>query len=75
MHDGQLTEQFIVLQGVRQGSVLSPMLFLIVFTWQMPPAACGIFVYTTYTLALSDNLMSVEQQAFIVNPRDFLNGQ
>jgi hypothetical protein len=30
MHDGQLTEPFITVSGVRQGCILSPLLFLVV---------------------------------------------
>ena len=74
--NGQLTEQFTVQRGVRQGS---PMLFLIVMDSllvELANANCGVSVQQIYTgsfgqaddlRCVAPNLLSVEQQAFIVN--------
>ena len=82
--NGQLTEQFTVQRGVRQGS---PMLFLIVMDSllvELANANCGVSVQQIYTgsfgqaddlRCVAPNLLSVEQQAFIVKSftdRNFL---
>ena len=85
--NGQLTGQFTVQRGVRQGSVLSPMLFLIVMEsllFELANANCGVSVQQIYTgsfghaddlRCVASNLLSVEQQASIVKSftdRNFL---
>ncbi|VDI66818.1 Hypothetical predicted protein [Mytilus galloprovincialis] len=41
IHEGQLTEAFAIKTGVRQGSLLSPMLFLLAVDWIMNQATDG----------------------------------
>ena len=41
VHEGQLTEQFEIKTGVRQGCLLSPFLFLLVIDWIMKTTTAG----------------------------------
>ena len=41
VHEGQLTNQFAIKTGIRQGYLLSPFLFLLVIDWVMKTATEG----------------------------------
>ena len=41
IHEGQLTEAFAIKTGIRQGCLLSPMLFLLAVAWIMKQATDG----------------------------------
>ena len=56
IHDGKLTEPFSVLTGVRQGCLLSPMIFLMVIDWVMRQSTAGkkTGIQWTFTEQLED---------------------